>query len=618
MLKDYIKKFKNSFVDQHLQIARDTIDNENFISDNLIKSLIHNNLIINNNYNCLIGTDTYSDVEFFNSYKDKDNINFDKYNTVFKIFSENCNLSLSEIILKEILLNPNYNIINLQNRQNILINIEKNNNYIELIKLLQELKEYEKDIIWLFNAEDDNLKDLYNMIYFKFTLFKPLNKYSSCLTAFNFYRILLSPLIGLLSPLIYFIIPYFVIKIKFKIKLSFINYMKILFNSLTTTDIIFTNNFKSFRILSYLFSMLFYFQGLFNSVEISRTLYKINRYITNKMRNISIFLIKANKINQIYWNENIKEFFINSKLINNLENDNNYVNTLHNISFSLLTNFGKQLYNYLVINKNSILSILNKIYILDSLNSCLIYKNNNKLNYTQYVDNSNLPFMKIEGLYHPCLQNKSVVKNDILLGNNIGNIIITGPNAGGKSTLIKSLIINVLLAQTIGFSNSNNSKITPYYNISTQINIPDDKGYESLFEAEMYRCKNKLELLKVQDKNKFTFLAMDEIFNSTNPIEGIAGAYAIAKKISEYSNTNLIFTTHYSYLTKLSKLYNFTNFKMNIIKNNNIIIYPYKITKGVSNQYIALELLKLNNFDNDIIEEALLIKNKLTNKTKNI
>lgn len=614
MIKDYIKKFKSSFIDEQLKIARDTLDKEDFINNDIIKSLIYDNLIKNTENNSIIGSDTYSDVEFFNSYKE--NLNSDKYNTIFKIFTENCKLSLSDIILKEILSNPNYNINILKNRQNILLNIETHKNYIDLVKLLNELKEYEKDIIWLFNAEDDNLKDLYNMIYFRFSLFKPLNKYSSCLTAFNFYRILLSPLIGLLSPLIYFIIPFFVIKIKFKIKLSFINYMKILFNSLSTTDIIFTNNFKSFRIISYLFSMLFYFQGLFNSVEISKTLYKINKYITNKMSNISTFLIKANKINQAYWNENIKNYFINSKLIKNLEEDNNYINTLNNIKFSLITNFGKQLYNYLVINKNTILSVINKIYIIDSLNSCLIYKINNNLNYTEYVYESKLPFIEIKGLYHPSLQSHLTIKNDLILGNNIGNIIITGPNAGGKSTLIKSLIINVLLSQTIGFSNSYNTKLTPYYNISTQINIPDDKGYESLFQAEMYRCKNKLELLKLQDKNKFTFLAMDEIFNSTNPVEGIAGAYAIAKKISEYSNANLIFTTHYLYLTKLAKLYNFTNFKMNIIRNKNNIYYPYKITKGISKQYIALELLKLNNFDDDIIEEALFIKNKLTKTNK--
>jgi DNA mismatch repair ATPase MutS len=106
---------------------------------------------------------------------------------------------------------------------------------------------------------------------------------------------------------------------------------------------------------------------------------------------------------------------------------------------------------------------------------------------------------------------------------------------------------------------------------------------------------------------------MDEIFNSTNPVEGISAAYAIVKKISEYTNCILIFTTHYVYLTKLAKTNRFINYKMNVIIENNIINFPYKLVKGFSKQYIALELLKQNGFDEKIINDAIEIKNKLSN-----
>jgi DNA mismatch repair ATPase MutS len=106
---------------------------------------------------------------------------------------------------------------------------------------------------------------------------------------------------------------------------------------------------------------------------------------------------------------------------------------------------------------------------------------------------------------------------------------------------------------------------------------------------------------------------MDEIFNSTNPVEGIAGAYAIAKKMSEYPNCVLLFTTHYIYLTKLKRTGNFTNYRMNIVRDpqTNEIQYPYILSRGISKQYIALDLLKKNGFDEDVIAEALLIKDKL-------
>ena len=106
---------------------------------------------------------------------------------------------------------------------------------------------------------------------------------------------------------------------------------------------------------------------------------------------------------------------------------------------------------------------------------------------------------------------------------------------------------------------------------------------------------------------------MDEIFNSTNPVEGIAGAYSIAKKMSEYDNNILIFTTHYIYLTKLKRTGRFINYRMNVVRGDapHDITYPYKLEEGVSKQYIALDLLRKNGFDDDIIDEAVRVRNVL-------
>ncbi len=96
---------------------------------------------------------------------------------------------------------------------------------------------------------------------------------------------------------------------------------------------------------------------------------------------------------------------------------------------------------------------------------------------------------------------------------------------------------------------------------------------------------------------------MDEIFNSTNALEGVSGAYGVLKKMSSYSNSCNIVTTHYGYLTKLN---NFKRLKME--KNNEN--FDYKIKSGISKQFLAIEMLK-NNFDQEVVSEALKIKNKL-------
>jgi DNA mismatch repair ATPase MutS len=154
--------------------------------------------------------------------------------------------------------------------------------------------------------------------------------------------------------------------------------------------------------------------------------------------------------------------------------------------------------------------------------------------------------------------------------------------------------------------------VTPYTFINSQINIPDCKGKASLFEAEMYRCKSNIDALKGINSSDFAFLGMDEIFNSTNPVEGIAGAYAIISYIAKLPNVSSIVTTHYLYLTKLKKeCSNITTYKMNILQQDNKIKFPYLLKRGISRQYIALDLLKLNGFDNDILEVAQNVKDKL-------
>ena len=101
---------------------------------------------------------------------------------------------------------------------------------------------------------------------------------------------------------------------------------------------------------------------------------------------------------------------------------------------------------------------------------------------------------------------------------------------------------------------------------------------------------------------------MDEVFSSTNVVEGVAGAYGILEKISSFSNVCTIVTTHFLYLTKLKS---FQKFKMNVeFDESDNITYPYKLEFGYSKQLVAIELIK-NNFDEDVINTSLYIKNKL-------
>jgi hypothetical protein len=218
--------------------------------------------------------------------------------------------------------------------------------------------------------------------------------------------------------------------------------------------------------------------------------------------------------------------------------------------------------------------------------------------------------------------NSNSSNSDVILEttaiNNFRTMLITGANGTGKSTYIKSIIECIILSQTIGIAPAEKFILTPFKNITTYLNIPDCQGKESLFQAEMSRCLNQLNILeKSEQDGEFSFNIMDEIFVSTNYQEGMSGAYAIIKQLGKYEKCINIITTHYDVLAEipelqLSKYY----FDINIDDNENIT-KDYKVKYGVSKKHMALRLLKQKGFNTDIIKDAEYLYNKLQTLQKN-
>ena len=367
--------------------------------------------------------------------------------------------------------------------------------------------------------------------------------------------------------------------------------------------------------VTYVLSLVFYFQGMFNTFSVSRTTYKIIEYISTKVNNAFIYLKSCNELNDKLWNEIENE--LESCFITNRFDpiDESFLKSLHEYrpfnTFTVFSNFGNQLVKYKKFDQTEELNIVNKTYILDGLLAILNVKNMLGMSYSKYVNDSSKPFVTCEQAWHLCIDKNVSVKNDI----HFNNAIITGPNAGGKSTLIKTLCLIALLSQTFTISTSKYTILTPFYFINTQINIPDCKGVESLFEAEMNRCLYTLSVVKAHPDKK-SLIVMDEIFNSTNLVEAIAGAYSILQKLSDFENVTTIITTHFVYLCKLKKHTTFECFKMNVSidSDKDRIDFPYILSKGISKQYVALELLRKRGFDDSIITNALEIKQKLTKR----
>lgn len=592
-MEKVIEKVKTFFIDNHYSEHRKLITPSSHLLDvDFVKTVIQ---CPQGKTNCIVGKDVMDDIEMFRPYRDDPDST-----SVYQQLNQ-CKLKGSELFLKYVLEFPVTTTSTLKHRQLLLQEIENSSG---LQDILSKMKEHESNVLWLFENREDNVNALYEMVYFRSWLFKKFNNVDTALTSYNIYRIILSPIIGILSPIIYFILPYMILRFKFGLKVGFVSYLKLMFQ---TSKFMFEMNAwgSRLRYISYIFSLVFYFQGVFNSIEISKTLHNISGYIIDKMKSITEFINDGNEIMELYYNNDISTTFFDMEL------PNKYQKMILPQTISrhwMLTNFGKLLTSMKSLDKSNVKDLLTRVYMIDSLNSIVSLKKSHNYNYVSYID-SELPVLEMKGIWHPSISQDKVVTNDVIM---TSNMLITGPNAGGKSTLVKSILLNVILAQSLGITSTASCILTPYKFINSQINIPDCKGKESLFQAEMNRCKYNFDVVKNLGEKDHCLIVMDEILSSTNPVEGISGSYAILKKLSEYKRCLMICTTHYTYLTKLAKTCRFKNYKVVAdTSRHGEIVFTYKIQKGVSNQYIALDLLEGNGFDAELIDEAKRIRDRL-------
>jgi len=209
----------------------------------------------------------------------------------------------------------------------------------------------------------------------------------------------------------------------------------------------------------------------------------------------------------------------------------------------------------------------------------------------------------ISQAYAPLKANESikVVTNDVTLDK---QLIITGPNAAGKTTVIKTTLFNIILSQQIGFGFYERAEVNPYDYLHCYLNIPDTSGRDSLFQAESRRCMEILRCI-MENPKKRHFCIFDELYSGTNPYEAVAAAYGYIDYISKNPNVDLILTTHYIELCELLQKHNgsgVSNLHMSVSPETGA--YLYKIADGISTIKGGLKVLRDLEYPVEIVESA--------------
>ncbi len=233
----------------------------------------------------------------------------------------------------------------------------------------------------------------------------------------------------------------------------------------------------------------------------------------------------------------------------------------------------------------------------------------NQYCFPEYVDDAAPVTFHAEQLWNPVLSPAVVVPSDIYLGGSalVRNYLLTGPNAGGKSTILKGCGIAALLAQTVGIVPAKSCKTSIFAVLETYLNITDDAAQgNSLFKKEVMRATDLLKRAAAVG-NKPVFFIFDEMFSGTAPHEGISAAAGVCRNIAEKSNIISCIATHYRYLTKLSDVYpSIQNKCVRLAYDEQLKKYmrTYQLYNGVSDQHVALDMLKEEGVDFKIIEYA--------------
>lgn len=195
-----------------------------------------------------------------------------------------------------------------------------------------------------------------------------------------------------------------------------------------------------------------------------------------------------------------------------------------------------------------------------------------------------------EGLAHPLLPEAKAIRNDLILGDGLRLMIISGPNMAGKSTLIRAIGINAVLAQCGAPVRATRLRMSPLA-VAASICVLDSlQGGISRFYAEIMRLKLITELTK--GSMPVLFL-LDELLNGTNSHDRRIGAEGLVRSLVEHGGIGLV-TTHDLALAKMvdelgSRAANF-HFEDHL--ENGQLRFDYKLTPGVVQTSNALNLMR--------------------------
>jgi len=206
---------------------------------------------------------------------------------------------------------------------------------------------------------------------------------------------------------------------------------------------------------------------------------------------------------------------------------------------------------------------------------------------------SSIPLCKMSNAVDPLLSEDKRVPFTLVMGltGPVGHhAICTGPNRGGKSTFLRSVLTNLVLAHTWGVAFGERCVITPVEWIISSLRLEDRPGQASLFEREVSVAGDIVK--RIRDQTTRGWVIIDELFHTTNPPDAATASQIFLRQLWESNLVTSIVSTHlFSHAEDAPSNVQRLCVDSEMNYETGQINYKYKVIEGINKMSSVEELL---------------------------
>jgi len=211
---------------------------------------------------------------------------------------------------------------------------------------------------------------------------------------------------------------------------------------------------------------------------------------------------------------------------------------------------------------------------------------------------SEAPVIDGAALGHPLLGDDRRVSNDVRVGPQGTLLLVTGSNMSGKSTLLRSIGLNIVLAQAGSVVAADRLSL-PLCDLQTSLRVQDSLELGlSYFMAALARLKGVVDAAEHERPGRVLVYLLDEILQGTNSVERAIAVRAVARHLLKAGAIGVMTTHDLSLaseepLATAAELVHFSE----IVSDNGEMRFDYRLRPGIATSRNALRLMKLIGID---------------------